>query len=217
MKDLLERLATKIYVGLLRRRQIDSRRLRVHFSRRHAIEVGLYSYGCFDQWRMPGPMKVGRYCSIATSARSALVNHPMGALTTHPLLYETRFGLADHDMRSDRPLVIEDDVWIAHNVMILPGCKFIGRGAIVGAGSIVTSDVDRYSVVVGNPARKIRDRFPPEVIAEIEATRWWELSLDELRGVVGEHRAMAFSPTVEALRRWRHAAPPAASQAETAA
>lgn len=59
MKDLLERLATKTYVYLLKRQQFDSMRLRTHFARRHEIEIGLHSYGCFDQWRMPGPMKVG--------------------------------------------------------------------------------------------------------------------------------------------------------------
>lgn len=106
-------------------------------------------------------------------------------------------------MRTDRPLVIEDGVWIVHNVSILPRCKLIGRGAVIGASAIVTSDVERYSMMVGNSARKICDRFSSEVVVEIEASRWWDLSLDELREVTAADRAMAFNPTVGALRRWR--------------
>ena len=54
------------------------------------------------------------------------------------------------------PVVIEDDVWIATDVVILPGVT-ISRGAIIGAGSVVTKDVPAKSVVAGNPARLIRN------------------------------------------------------------
>jgi acetyltransferase-like isoleucine patch superfamily enzyme len=65
-------------------------------------------------------------------------------------------------------IVIEDDVWIGHGVIILsPAC--IGRGAIVAAGSVVTSDVPRYAIFAGVPARNIRMRFMPEQIMEHEA------------------------------------------------
>ena len=56
------------------------------------------------------------------------------------------------------PLVIEDDVWIGARVMVLPGCKHIGKGVIVGAGSVVTKDIPDYAIVGGNPARVIRSR-----------------------------------------------------------
>lgn len=55
-----------------------------------------------------------------------------------------------------RPVKIEDDVWIGFNSAILKGVT-IGRGAIVGAGSMVTHDVAPYTVIVGNPARKVGD------------------------------------------------------------
>lgn len=57
------------------------------------------------------------------------------------------------------PLKIEDDVWIGARVMILPGCKHIGKGVIIGAGSVVTNDVPDYAIVGGNPARIIRSRL----------------------------------------------------------
>lgn len=56
------------------------------------------------------------------------------------------------------PLVIEDDVWIGANVVILPKVGKIGKGAIIGAGSIVTHPVPANAIVAGNPAHIIRMR-----------------------------------------------------------
>ena len=58
-------------------------------------------------------------------------------------------------------ITIDDDTWIGAGVIILPNIH-IGKCAVIGAGSIVTEDVDDYAIVVGNPARKIgetRDKF----------------------------------------------------------
>ncbi len=57
----------------------------------------------------------------------------------------------------DSPIVIEDDVWIGANAIILAGVH-IGKGAVVGAGSVVTRDVTPYSVFCGVPAKFIRSR-----------------------------------------------------------
>lgn len=54
-----------------------------------------------------------------------------------------------------RRIVIEDKVWIGINSTILPGVR-IGFGAIVGAGSVVTKDVEPLTIVAGNPARAIK-------------------------------------------------------------
>ena len=51
---------------------------------------------------------------------------------------------------------IEDDCWIGAGAIILTGVT-VGQGSVVGAGSVVTKNVDPYSVVVGNPAKKIKD------------------------------------------------------------
>ncbi len=54
------------------------------------------------------------------------------------------------------PIIIEDHVWINFNVIILKGTK-IGKGAIVAAGSVVVKDVEPFTMVAGNPAKKIKD------------------------------------------------------------
>jgi acetyltransferase-like isoleucine patch superfamily enzyme len=57
--------------------------------------------------------------------------------------------------------IVEDDVWIGHRAIIILGVK-IGRGAIVAAGSVVTADVEPYSIVGGIPAKLIKMRFENE-------------------------------------------------------
>ena len=64
------------------------------------------------------------------------------------------------------PTVIEDDVWIGYRVTIMAGVR-VGRGAVIAAGSVVTKDVDPYTVVAGVPAKPVRKRF--EDPADIEA------------------------------------------------
>ena len=54
-------------------------------------------------------------------------------------------------------ILIEDDVWVGGHVSIVPDVK-IGRGSVIGAGSVVTTDIPEYSVAVGNPARVIGTR-----------------------------------------------------------
>jgi len=59
--------------------------------------------------------------------------------------------------QESRPVRVGDDVWIGAKVIILPGLT-IGKGAIIGAGAVVTKDVPPYAICVGNPARVIRFR-----------------------------------------------------------
>jgi acetyltransferase-like isoleucine patch superfamily enzyme len=67
----------------------------------------------------------------------------------------------------DRPVVIDDDVWVSSGVTILKGVH-IGRRAVLAAGAVVTRDVTPYGVVGGVPARLVHTRFSPDEIAEHE-------------------------------------------------
>lgn len=65
------------------------------------------------------------------------------------------------EIGQDLSVIIDDDVWVGANAIILTGVH-VGRGAVIGAGTIVTKDIPPYAVVVGNPARIIRFRFSPQ-------------------------------------------------------
>lgn len=54
--------------------------------------------------------------------------------------------------------VVGNDVWIGHGAIIIAGVT-IGDGSVIAAGSVVTKDVEPYSIYGGNPARKIKNRF----------------------------------------------------------
>lgn len=75
-----------------------------------------------------------------------------------------------HEKRpgDDLGVVFEDDIWVGARAIILRGVT-VGRGSVIGAGAVVTSDVPRYAIVVGCPARVLRFRWPIETILEHEA------------------------------------------------
>lgn len=198
---IVERLFEKLRLKLLLRDEYESLALRRHFATRYNIEIGLHSYGCFDRWRIPPKSRIGRYCSFAKSARILDANHPIEALSTHPYIYERHFGVVKTDLIDPSPIVVEDDVWLSHNVIVTPGCKHIGRGAVIGAGAVVTRDVPAYAIMAGNPARLVRMRFVPETIAAIEASRWWLLDRRELAALVAAQPEAIYHPSAKTLTR----------------
>ena len=195
---VLERLVQRTFF----RDEYRSRLLRRYFARRYGIRVGEYTFGCFDVDRVPVGTVVGRYCSIAFTARIVDANHPIDALTCHPVAYLP--SLSGHDLYALKPthLVIEDDVWIGHGATVLPGCARIGRGAVIGAGAVVTRDVEPYAVMTGNPAKLLRMRFPADVIAALEASRWWTLDMRTLGDRLARNRGLLHDPTAEDVRRF---------------
>jgi acetyltransferase-like isoleucine patch superfamily enzyme len=192
----LQSTIDRVLLKLIRNHE-ESPYLRRRFQTLYGIEIGDYSYGAFDRWRIPPGTKIGRYCSFSASAQIISANHPLQALSTHPIFYAKSRGVIDRDRVDAQPTIIEDDVWIGHHAIITPGCKHIGRGAVIGAGAIVTRNVPAYAIVVGNPGKLIRHRFSPDVIAAIERTRWWELDRATLARASAQAPDFALEPTVE--------------------
>jgi len=146
------------------------------------IEVGAYSYGNgLRPGVCPRGVSVGRYVSIAHGVKFFLRNHPMDRLSTHPYFFNRRLGVAPRDVEEVGTLRIEHDAWIGENVIVTPGCSRIGIGAVVGAGSVVTRDVEDFAIVAGNPAKLIRHRFDEATRQAVLESRWWERSIEELR------------------------------------
>jgi maltose O-acetyltransferase len=145
---------------------------------RERIRIGAQtrSRGELNVFRPGGNISIGSYCYIGDHTRiwSAVgvtigdrvliahgVNihdhgaHPAEAGKRHAQAVRIFNGAGD-DMEdvAMAPITIHDDVWIGFNASILKGVT-IGRGAIIGAGAMVTKDVSPYAIMVGNPARQV--------------------------------------------------------------
>ena len=167
--------------------------------------MGLYSGGAFDRMRIPPGTTVGRYSSIAASARLLDANHPTRALSTYPYFYLPEFGFTTNNHLHLVPPIVEDDVWMGHNSIATPECKRIGRGAIIGAGSVVMSDVPKYAVMIGAPAKLVRYRFSPEIIEAVEATQWWTMDKSQLKRGLNAVPEFLSKPSVESAEAFMKA------------
>ena len=141
-------------------------------------ELGDYSYlgpGC-----MIADAQIGRFCAIAAQVRIGAPNHPLDRPSQHRFTYCPEYYIPaaqrDHaffqQRRADRVL-IGNDVWIGHAVIVMPGVK-VGDGAVLAAGAVVTRDVAPYTIVGGVPARQIRERFNREIAAQLAQIAWWD-------------------------------------------
>ena len=131
---------------------------------------------------------IGKFCQIAAGVEFVMngANHQMNAVSTFPFFTLEGWN-ASAPQKSDMPLkgdtVIGNDVWIGQNVTIMPGVH-IGDGAIIGANSLVSKDVEPYTIVAGNPIRVIRKRFDDELIDLLERFKWWDKSIEEINNLI---------------------------------
>jgi virginiamycin A acetyltransferase len=130
---------------------------------------------------------IGKFCQIAKGAEFVMngCNHQMNASTTFPF-YIMGFNqsvppLTEMPMKGDT--VLGNDIWVGQNATILPGVH-IGDGAIIGANSVVGSDVAPYTIVAGNPAKPIRKRFDDELINLLQRLKWWDKPVDEIQKLI---------------------------------
>lgn len=118
---------------------------------------------------------IGKFCQIASGVRFIMngANHGMNGISTYPFkVCGGAWAKADLDSVSKGNTVIGNDVWIGNNVTIMPGIT-VGDGAILGANSVITKDVEPYTIVGGNPAKEIRKRFDAETIQFLCTLEWW--------------------------------------------
>ncbi|KQT82306.1 chloramphenicol acetyltransferase [Methylobacterium sp. Leaf465] len=147
---------------------------------------------------------IGKFCSIASHVRINPGNHPMERASQSHFTYragaywpgEERDEPAFFARRRALPVRIGHDVWIGHGAVILAG-RTIGTGAVVGAGTIVTRDVAPYTVVVGNPGRVVRRRFPEAIAERLLALAWWDWDHARLRRALPDFRALSIDAFLE--------------------
>ena len=147
---------------------------------------------------------IGKFCALARGVKFIMngANHKMSGISTYPFQI---FGNgwekvtpADGDLPYKGDTVIGNDVWIGYDVLIMPGVK-IGDGAIISSRATVVADVAPYTVVGGNPAKVIKERFPAETAAALQAIAWWDWPVEHIT----EHLALIAGADVTALERVR--------------
>lgn len=189
LKTLFFKIKNKRFRGYILRKIAQkekgyaySKTIREIYNKEYRLQIGYGSYGgCFDIDKMPwGEVRFGNWCSIAGQVYVFRANHPFNAFTMHPILYNPVMGYVREDMLERKILEVGHDVWIGQNVIILPNVTKIGNGAVIGAGSVVTKNVESYTIVAGNPAKPLKKRFTDEQILKIEKSAWWNCEFDEL-------------------------------------
>ena len=120
---------------------------KVRFGNGANIEIGDYS-GIGANVDIPNDTKIGRYVMIGRQTHILHGNHEFS---------RTDIPINEQGIKEYKTTIIEDDCWIGMRTFMTPG-HIIRRGSIVAACSVITKDVDEYSIVGGNPARIIKYR-----------------------------------------------------------
>lgn len=127
---------------------------------------------------------VGAYTSIADDVVIGGAQHPMTWVSMSPVFYRGRSSVtkkfAQHIREIEPTTYIGNDVWIGERSLVKAGV-IIGDGAVVGMGSVVTKNIEPYSIVAGNPAKTIRMRFGDEQIIKLKESKWWKKNDSEIK------------------------------------
>lgn len=145
---------------------------------------------------------IGNFCAIAQGTTFIMgpANHRINSVTTYPFnVFGGEWSERTPKHISELPFkgdtVIGNDVWIGRESVIMPGVK-IGDGAIIAAYSVVTKDVEPYSLSGGNPARFIKKRFDDELTDLLLELKWWNFAPESLTEIL----PMLCSPDLEKVK-----------------
>jgi virginiamycin A acetyltransferase len=128
---------------------------------------------------------IGKFCALARDTKFIMngANHKISGFSTYPFAI---FGSSwervmpqHNELPFKGDTVIGNDVWIGYEAVIMPGVQ-IGDGAIIAAKSLVTKDVPPYTIVGGNPAKILRQRFPDATIKLLLEIAWWNWDIEKI-------------------------------------
>lgn len=129
---------------------------------------------------------IGKFCSIGSEVIIGLGKHPINFISTSPVFYSASkkqlgFSFTDEQLYDEyQNCKIGNDVWIGTRVLILDGVT-VGDGVIIAANSVVTRDVEPYSIIGGSPAKLIRKRFDEQTIKILQESEWWNWNVTSIR------------------------------------
>ena len=127
---------------------------------------------------------IGNYTSIANNTYFVIgINHGYERFSNYPFddvaditgdwkIDEGYINISGE--RNPKQLIIGHDVWLGTNVTVMGGVR-IGNGAVIGAGSVVTKNVEPYTIVAGVPAKVIKLRCDKDLANRLVKIKWWNL------------------------------------------
>ncbi|MBY0089287.1 Vat family streptogramin A O-acetyltransferase [Priestia aryabhattai] len=160
----------------------------------------LYHYEFFGD-----RLVIGKFCALAPGVKFIMneANHRMDGFSDYPFNIFGN-GWEKHTPTLDQlpfkgDTIIGNDVWIGMDTIIMPGIN-IGDGSIVAAKSVITKDVEPYTIVGGNPAQKIKKRFPEQIINKLLEIKWWNLTID----IISDHIDVIVNGNIEKLEKLKN-------------
>lgn len=128
---------------------------------------------------------IGKFCALATGVKFIMngANHKISGFSTYPFQIFGNGWEKVMPKSGELPFkgdtVVGNDVWIGYESVIMPGVK-IGDGAIIASKSVVVKNIPPYTVVGGNPARELRQRFSDETINLLLEIAWWNWNIEKI-------------------------------------
>ena len=128
---------------------------------------------------------IGKFCAIATGVQFIMngANHKISGFSTYPFQIFgngwERVTPKSEEFPQKGDTVVGHDVWLGYQSMVMPGVN-IGHGAMIATQSLVVKDVQPYTIVGGNPARCLKQRFDQNIIDELLTIAWWDWDIEKI-------------------------------------
>ena len=145
-----------------------------------SVTFGRHSYGkpSIPNYTPGSKIIIGNFTSIAGNVSILLGGaHYIDYVTTFP--FDILWLHKSHAKKFKTTTRIGNDVWIGHGATILGGVS-IGDGAVIGAGTIVSKNVEPYSIMAGSPMKCLRKRFSDDIITALLRIKWWNWSDEKI-------------------------------------
>jgi acetyltransferase-like isoleucine patch superfamily enzyme len=151
--------------------------LSLSLNKQRILEISEHSYGrpkvIYDSDKYK--VTIGKFCSIAKNVTFILSGtHKTDYISTYPFSILMKHRTTVNSVVYHKGnIIVGNDVWIGYGATIMPGIT-ISDGAVIGAMSVVTKNVEPYAIVAGNPAKLIRRRFDNKTITQLLKIKWWD-------------------------------------------